>query len=135
MNVHLGKCSGCNFHQFPYKAKPPVKNAELIQFNSIKDVKNVVKELINEVKFWNEKGKSFDIAQSIAKQLPFFCCSNSFLSHDLQKTISKYIYCQETGVQAYAGAYNEQPYRWVQEYFVIKEALAIKNSEIKNASS
>ena len=40
------------------------------------DVYDVIRILIEEVEEMNQKGKKFDVAVSVAKQLPFFVCVN-----------------------------------------------------------
>ena len=69
-------------------------------------------------------GKSFDVPFSIAKQLPFFVCSNVLMKKEYQKDIGKYIFCNETSTPAYPGSYSDQPYRWIQIYFILKQAFA-----------
>ena len=127
MNVHLSSiCNGCKYHEFPYQATPPISGRGEKLFKSKDDVDEIIGLLVDETKQWNNEGKNFDIALSVSKQLPFFCCPNSVLTKDYQKSIQRYIYCNETGTQAYNGSYGEQPSRWVQEYFVIKQAFAQK---------
>ena len=127
MNVHLSSvCNGCNYHEFPYKATPPISGSREKLFKSKDDVNEVIGLLINEAEEWNEKGKNFDIGLSVTMQLPFFSCSNLILSKENQKAIQRYVYCNETGTQAYNGAYGEQPYKWLQQYFILKQAFAQK---------
>ena len=78
----------------------------------------------------NLKGKEFDIAKSINAQLPFFCCKNKVLKNEHQKDIQRYIYCKEFGVPAYGGSYGQQPAKWVEKSFVIKNALAKKEKDL-----
>jgi hypothetical protein len=47
------------------------------------------------------------------------------------KLLNKYLYCTEAGVPAYSGSYGEQPARWVQYFFIIKNALAKKSKMIQ----
>ena len=134
-------CNGCNYHEFPYRATPPIDNLRETEFNSIEDVNKIILKLIEETNEWNLKGKSFNVAMSVAKQLPFFCCPNKVLRADFQQAIERYVFCNETSTQAYSGAYGEQPYRWIQMYFTIKKAFAykeqeqIKKNQINNGSS
>ena len=51
-----------------------------------------------------------------------------------QKDIQRYIYCKEFGVPAYNGAYGEQPSKWVEKSFVIKNALAKKEKDLIDGS-
>ena len=71
-----------------------------------------------------EKGKEFDVARSINAQLPFFTCKNYLIDRNIQKDIQRYIYCKELGISPYKGSYGEQPARWVNKFFLIKNALA-----------
>ena len=134
MNVHLTPCNDCRFHNFPYKAKPPIANMGERLFESEDDIYYIIKLLIEEINLQNERGKKYDTAQSISQNIPFFCCTNKVLSMDYQKAIERYIYCNETSTQAYLGAYGQQPYRWIQIYFLIKQALALKEQELINKS-
>ena len=79
----------------------------------------------------NEKtGKGFDVANSVIAQIPFFACFNNFISREYQEDIKRFVYCQETNVQPYEGSYEQQPYRWVEKYFIIKSALAKKEKDM-----
>ena len=68
--------------------------------------------------------KDFDKAESIKAQIPFFTCSNHILDKDIQKDILRYSYCKDNSTQPYSGTYGEQPYIWVQKYFIIRSAFA-----------
>ena len=119
-------CEGCSYHQFPYKAQLPIiidGKREERTFSCKEDVYDVVKLLIKETKEINSKGKSFDVALSVSKQMPFFSCMNILYNQDAQKDIEKYIYCKEFGISPYSGSYNEQPKKWVDKMFLIKKAL------------
>ena len=73
MNVHLTQvCEGCRFHEFPYKAVPPISGYGEQVFESEEDVYAIIQLLIDECREWNQKGKTFDIATSVSKQLVFF---------------------------------------------------------------
>ena len=95
-------------------------------FTCKEDVWNVIDLLIEEVHEYNEKGKEFDVVQSVYAQLPFFTCVNMVIDADIQKDIQRYLYCNETNVPPYKGSYDEQPALWVETYFIIKKALAKK---------
>ena len=127
MNVHLTQvCEGCRFHEFPYKAVPPISGYGEQVFESEKDVYDIIQLLIDECREWNQKGKTFDIATSVSKQLAFFSCSNIILDKEFQKDIQRYVFCNETGTQAYSGSFGEQPSRWLAKYFILKQAFAQK---------
>lgn len=120
-------CDGCQFHSYPYKATIPIlingKRPNRL-FNNKEDVLDVIKLLIEEVKENNKLGKEFDIATSVSSQLPFFCCPNSIIDIEFQEDISKYIYCKDSSIPAYPGTYKDQPKRWVNKFYVIKNALS-----------
>ena len=127
MNVHLTQvCEGCRFHEFPYKAKPPISGYGEQVFECKEDIYDVIQLLIDECKGWNQKGKTFDIAASVSKQLAFFSCSNIILDKEFQKDIQRYVFCNETGTPAYSGSFGEQPTKWLQKYFILKQAFAQK---------
>lgn len=94
------------------------------QFTSQDDVWDVVRLIQEETESFNEEGnKSFDMAESIYTQLPFFSCPNHFLNYEAQNDISRYIYCEKFNTPAYRGSYGEQPSRWVQKSFIISDYL------------
>ena len=119
-------CNGCEYHEFPSQATPPISGQGKKSFKTKDDVNAIIGQLINEAEEWNKKGKNFDVALSVTKQLPFFCCPNQVLSKESQKAIQRYVYCNETGTQAYSGSYGEQPHKWLQQYFILKQAFAQK---------
>ena len=91
--------------------------------------------IIAETKEVNEEqGREFDIAQSVVSQMPFFACMNIFFDNKIQKDIQRYIYCKEFGVPAYSGSYGEQPAKWVEKSFVIKNAFAKKEKDLIDGS-
>ena len=98
-------------------------------FESEQDVWEIIDLLIEEAKEFNEKGKSFDVAKSINAQLPFFCCKNIVHSREHQKDIERYIYCEQFGISPYQGSYGDQPAKWVDKAFIIKNALAKKQKD------
>ena len=69
----------------------------------------------------NEKsGKDFSVSGSVKSQLPFFACNNIIYDKDLQRDIQRYLYCDSFNTKAYPGSYGDQPARWVQKSFIIK---------------
>lgn len=103
-------------------------------FESDKDVWGVVDLLIEETEQANSEGKNFNIAESIMAQLPFFACNNFVLDREAQKDISRYIYSKDFGISPYKGSYGEQPSRWIEKTFVIKNLLERqKLKAMKNA--
>ena len=47
----------------------------------------------------------------------------------MQKDIERYIYCQQFGISPYQGSYGEQPAKWVERAFIIKNVLAKKEKD------
>ena len=128
-------CGGCLYHEFPYKAQPPILvdgKRDSITFTCKEDIWNVVDLLIEEVHENNTKGKEFDVSQSINAQLPFFTCRNHLIDNNTQKDINRYIYCSEFNVPPYKGDYGQQPSLWTQKTFIIKQALAKRENNIIN---
>ena len=101
------------------------------------DVWEVADLIIDEtVQVNEEQNKSFDIAESLVAQIPFFACSNRFMDISLNADIERYIYCDNFKTPAYPGSYNDQPARWVQKSFLIKKNLnRIQNKAIKDGNS
>ena len=128
-------CGGCQYCEFPYEAKLPVKTEngyETREFKSQDDVWAVIDLIAQETKGFNEeRGKEFDVAKSIASQIPFFACLNHLREEKYLKLVNQYLYCIETNTPAYSGSYGEQPTRWVQYFFIIKNALAKKQNMIQ----
>ena len=120
------------YHTYPYKAQIPILidgKYETRMFTSKSDVTEVMELLVDEVKQSNYKGNSFNIAESVVKQLPFFACPNVLLDAQSQKDISRYIYSQQFGISPYKGAYGEQPHKWVEKSFLIKNTIERKKAE------
>ena len=123
------------YHAYPYKAQIPIAIDGKYQtrtFESKEDVDAVIELLIDEVKQTNKEGNNFNIAQSIVKQLPFFACPNVLVDKNSLKDISRYIYSTEFGVSPYQGSYGEQPHRWVEKSFLIKNIIGRKKAETIN---
>ena len=66
----------------------------------------------------------------IYEQLPFFCCYDIILDEQYQKDISKYVYCNETGVQPYKGSYGKTPSIWIDKFWIIKDMIARKQEKL-----
>ena len=51
--------------------------------------------------------------------------------HDrgMQKDIERYIYSEQFSISPYPGSYGEQPAKWVDRVFIIKNALAKKQKD------
>lgn len=122
-------CGGCEYHQFPYEAIPPIiidGKRKSITFDCKEDVWDIVDLLIEEVYEFNKRGKGFDVGQSINVQLPFFTCINHLRDSGIEKDISRYMYCKEFNVPPFKGSYGDQPALWSYKAFIIKNALAKK---------
>ena len=128
-------CGGCPYCEFPYEAQIPVNTGngyETREFKSQDDVWAVINLIAQETKNFNEeKGKEFDVVKSIKSQIPFFTCFNHIRDEKYLKLLNKYLYCTETGTPAHSGSYGEQPARWVQYFFIIKNAMAKKMNNVK----
>ena len=128
-------CGGCPYCEFPYEAQLPVKSEngyETRNFKTQDDVWAVIDLIAQETKFFNEeKGKEFDVVKSIITQIPFFACFNHIRDEKYLKLLNKYLYCTETGTPAHSGDYGDQPARWVQYFFIIKNAMAKKMNNVK----
>ncbi len=81
----------------------------------------------------NKEGRSFNIAESVMAQLPFFACTNLMINNQAQKDISRYLYAEKFSISPYKGSYGEQPKKWIEKSFLIsnlvqrQKAKAIKN--------
>jgi hypothetical protein len=128
-------CGGCPYCEFPYEAQIPVNTGngyETREFKSQDDVWAVINLIAQETKNFNEEqGKEFDLVKSIKSQIPFFTCFNHIRDEKYLKLLNKYLYCTETGTPAHNGCYGEQPARWVQYFFIIKNAMAKKQNMIQ----
>ena len=128
-------CGGCPYCEFPYEAQLPVKSEngyETRNFKTQDDVWAVIDLIAQETKSFNEeKGKEFDVVKSIVSQIPFFTCFNHIRDEKYLKLLNKYLYCIETGTPAHSGDYGDQPARWVQYFFIIKNAMAKKMNNVK----
>tara|TARA_R110002020_G_scaffold434012_2_gene644151 strand:+ start:314 stop:697 length:384 start_codon:yes stop_codon:yes gene_type:complete len=123
------------YHTYPYKAQIPISIEGEYQtrtFASRGDVEAVIELLIDEVNQTNQEGNDFNIAQSIVKQLPFFACTNVLLDKQSQKDISRYIYSESFGISPYKGSYGEQPSKWVEKSFIIKNIIERKKTKAMN---
>tara|TARA_R100001460_G_scaffold59371_1_gene99193 strand:+ start:2022 stop:2459 length:438 start_codon:yes stop_codon:yes gene_type:complete len=124
-------CGGCLYCEFPYDARLPIATEngyETRKFKDINDVWQVIDLLKEEALKFNKQhqGKNFDIVESLIAQIPFFTCPNHFRDKKYLKLLNKYIYCLETGTPAHKGEYGEQPAKWVEYFFIIKNVLAKK---------
>jgi len=123
------------YHTYPYKAQIPILidgKYEIRTFTSKDDIYAVIDLLREEVHANNKEGGSFNVAQSIVKQLPFFTCPNVLLDKQAQKDISRYLYSSNFGVLPYSGSYGSHPNKWIEKSFLIKNIIDRKKSEAVN---
>jgi hypothetical protein len=92
-------------------------------FSSDNDVWDVIDLIIKETDEANSKGGSFNTAESVMAQLPFFACNNIILSKDSQKDIARFIYSKDFGISPYQGSYGDQPSKWIEKSFLLKNLL------------
>ena len=94
------------------------------------DVWAVADLIIDEtVQVNQEQGKSFDVAESLVAQIPFFACSNQFMDTTLNADIERYVFCEKFNIPPYEGSYDNQPAKWVRRAFAIRKALAKKEKK------
>ena len=123
------------YHTYPYKAQIPILidgKYQTRMFTSSSDVEEIMGLLVDDVKQNNKEGSNFNIAESVVKQLPFFACPNVLINTQAQKDISRYIYSQQFGISPYKGTYGEQPHKWVEKSFLIKNVIERKKAEAMN---
>lgn len=122
-------------HTYPYKARIPILidgKYETRTFTSKEDVYTVIDLLIEEVHQRNKEGNSFNVAESVVTQLPFFACKNVLIDKQSQADISRYIYSQQFGIPPYKGSFGEQPSKWIEKSFLIKKIIESKKTEAIN---
>ena len=126
------------YHKYPYEAQIPVLidgKYEVRTFTSDDDIWDVIELIKEETKSHNEEGKSFNIAEAIMAQLPFFSCSNFIINENAQKDISRFMYSRQFKISPYKGSYGEQPKKWVEKSFMLnnlierQKAKAIKDAK------
>ena len=76
-------------------------------------------------------GKSFDIAASVSRQLPFFSCMNIILDRQSQRDVSQYLYCKEFNISPFEGDYGDQPQRWIDKVNIMKVAMSKRDELIQ----
>ena len=81
-----------------------------------------------------KKGDSYNELRAIYEQLPFFCCYGYILNRKCQKDISKYVYCTETGTPPYTGTYGDTPNKWIEKFYIIKNAIEMKKGILREKS-
>ena len=137
LNVLIeGSCGGkdCSYHTYPYEIKNILNDNELkmINFKNDDDVWDYIALLCEESKEHRRNGSSFSILKDIWEQLPFFTCVNTIINEKDQKDIAKYIYCKDTNTPPHKGSFGDTPHIWIQKYYIIKQALYLRDQNSKN---
>ena len=136
LNVLIdSNCEGehCHFHEFPYKTKNILSNGlkKQVEFDNKADVWEYVNLLCEESEM-SQRGNKFSTLNNVWEQLPFFVCTNKILNEECQNDISKYIYCKDTGTPPYSGAYGDTPSKWIAKYYIIKQAIMLKEQKSRD---
>ena len=76
-----------------------------------------------------KKGSKFDDVINVFEQITFFCCNDNLINEESQKDISRYVYSKDTNTPPYKGVYGEQPSIWINKYYLIKNAINLKNKQ------
>ena len=134
LNVLIEKgCGGCNWHEFPYEIDSIISSdkRKKIIFNNQDDIRNYVTLLQIESKEHQKRGSSFSTLNDVFEQLPLFVCNNNIISEKAQKDVSRYIYSTSTNTPPYRGSYGDTPHIWVQKYYIIKEAMMLRDRKLR----
>ena len=106
------------------------------EFNSDSDVWEIIDLIVDETEEANANGGSFNIGESVSAQLSFFSCKNVILDSKSQKDIARYIYSKDFGVPPYKGSYGDQPQKWVEKSWAIKNLIDRQKSKaMKNGNT
>ena len=79
----------------------------------------------SEAEHLNKNNSEFSPLLDVLYQIPFFACKNHIIRKDFQGDITKYIYCNDTGIKPHDGSYKDTPAIWKQKHFLIKQSLSI----------
>ena len=136
LNVLIDQsCGGynCNWHEFPYEINSIISGdkRKKIEFKNINDVWDYITLLQRESEEHREKGSSFTVLNDIYEQLPFFTCLNKIIDENAQKDISRYTYSESTSTPPYKGSYGDTPHIWIQKYYIIKQAMMIRENKLR----
>ena len=128
-------CEGynCNWHEFPYEINSIISGdkRKKIEFNNINDVWDYTKLLRRESEKHQKKGSSFSTLNNIWEQLPFFVCTNNIIDEKAQNDISRYTYSTDTNTPPYSGSYGDIPHVWIQKYYIIKQAIMLRDQKLR----
>ena len=136
LNVLIDQgCEGynCNWHEFPYEIDSiiSVDKRKKVKFNNGNDVWKYIDLLRSESEEHRKKGSSFTVLTDIFEQLPFFSCVNKVIDEKSQKDISRYVYSTESSTPPYSGSYGDTPHVWVQKYYIIKQAMNLRENKLR----
>ena len=136
LNVLIDKsCGGynCNWHEFPYGIDSIVSGdkRKKVKFNNIDDVWDYIILLQVESEEHRKEGSSFTVLTDIYEQLPFFSCVNRIIDEKAQKDISRYVYSRDANTPPYSGSYGDTPHIWVQKYYIIKQAMMLRENKLR----
>ena len=136
LNVLIDKsCEGynCNWHEFPYEINSIISGdkRKKIKFNNIDDVWDYILLLQLESEEHQKKGSSFSALNNVFEQLPFFTCINKVVDEKAQKDISRYAYSRDANTPPYPGSYGDTPHIWVQKYYIIKQAMMLRDNKLR----
>ena len=126
------------YHEYPYKAQIPILiegKYEQRTFTSNKDVWSIIDLIKKETIKNNEEGRSFNIAEAVMAQLPFFSCKNIMLNSQSQKDIARFMYSRQFNISPNKGNYGEQPKKWSEKSFLLNNLIERQKAKaIKNGS-
>ena len=136
LNVLIDQsCEGynCNWHEFPYEFDSIISDdkRKKIEFKNIDDVWKYIKLLQLESEEHQKKGSSFSTLNNIWEQLPFFVCNNYMVDQEAQKDISRFVYSRDANTPPYSGSYGDTPHIWVQKYYIIKQAMMMRENKLR----
>ena len=88
------------------------------------DVWYVIKLLKEEVEEHNATSeRKFEIHEAIKSHLPFFACTNNFISKEYQRDIQRFTYSKKMNVAPFEGSYGNHPKKWIGKCNVIEKML------------
>ena len=129
------RCEGynCRWHEFPYEINSILSDdkRKKIEFKNINDVLDYTTLLYQESEEHRKKGSSFTTLIDVFEQLPFFTCNNNIINEKAQKDISRFIYSKDANTPPYSGSYGDTPHIWVQKYYIIKQAMTLRENKLR----
>ena len=138
LNVLIDQsCEGCSWHKFPYEINSIISSDKRrkIEFNNISDVWDYILLLQIESKEHRKEGSKFSDLNNVWEQLPFFCCTNQVIDKKSQKDISRYVYSKEANTPPYPGSYGDMPRIWTQKYYIIKQAMTLRENKLREKAN